>query len=67
MIGMSNRNLVRIVVLAALFAWPAIEVYRLQAAKQDFAARQKVEVKVTQRLAMAKQKTQVAQAPSDNK
>ena len=64
---MSNRNLVRIVVLAALFAWPAIEVYRLQAAKQDLAARENVRARVTQRLAMAKEKTQVAQAPSDKK
>ena len=62
---MSNKNLVRIVVLAALFAWPGVEFYRLQAAKQDLAARRQVQTKVTQRLAMAKQKTQVAQAPGD--
>ena len=64
---MSNRNLVRVVVLAALFAWPAVEVYRLQVAKQDLTARQKVEARVTQRLAMTKAKTQVAQGPSENK
>jgi len=62
---MSNKNLVRAVVLAALFAWPAVETYRLYAARLDLASRKTLESKVTQRLAMAKQKTQVAQAPSD--
>ena len=62
---MSNKNLVRIVVLAALFAWPSVELYRLQAAKQDLASRRKVEAKVTQRLAMTKQKTQVAQGSAE--
>jgi hypothetical protein len=62
---MSNKNLVRMIVLAALFAWPGVELYRLQAAKQDLAQRRQTELKVTQRLAMAEQKTQVAQGTAE--
>jgi regulatory protein YycH of two-component signal transduction system YycFG len=53
---MNKKNLVRTVVLFGLVAWPAVESYRLWEAQQDLASRQKVEAKVTTRLAMAKAK-----------
>ena len=53
---MNKKNLVRTVVLLAIFAWPAVESLRLWEAQQDLANRQKVETKVTTRLAMAKAK-----------
>jgi regulatory protein YycH of two-component signal transduction system YycFG len=53
---MNKKNLVRTVVLLGLVAWPAVESYRLWEARQDLASRQKVESKVTTRLAMAKAK-----------
>jgi hypothetical protein len=56
------KNLIRILVLAAIFAWPAVETYRWYAAEQDLAARKQVEVKVMRNLAAAKQKNvQMAQ------
>ena len=61
---MPNKNLVRAVVLAALFACPGVEMYRLYAAKQDLAARLQVESKVNLRLAMTRQKTQFAHTPA---
>src|SRR5438876_9121586 len=61
---MANKNLIRAVVLAALCAWPGVEMYRLYAAKQDLASRLQVESKVTLRLAMTRQKTQLAQTPA---
>jgi len=59
---MSTKNLVRTIVAAGLIAWPSVEIYRLQAAKKDLAARLQVESKVNVRLAMARQKNQLAQA-----
>ena len=53
---MNKKNLVRTVVLLGLIAWPGVESYRLWEAQQDLASRQKVEAKVTTRLAMAKAK-----------
>ena len=61
---MANKNLVRAVVLAALCAWPGVEMYRLYSAKQDLAARLQVESKVNLRLAMTRQKMQFAQTPA---
>ena len=57
---MGNKNLIRALVLAALFAWPGVEMYRLYAARQDLASRQQIESKVNLRLAMTRQKTQFA-------
>lgn len=57
---MNSKNCIRIVVLLALLAWPAVESYRLYEAKQDLAARLALETKVTQKLVMSKQKQQVA-------
>ena len=53
---MNKKNLVRTVVLLALVAWPAVESFRLWEAQQDLASRQKVEAKVSTRLAMTKAK-----------
>jgi hypothetical protein len=35
---MKNKNLIRILVLVALFAWPGVEVYRYWLAKRELAA-----------------------------
>jgi len=35
---MKNKTLIRILVLAALFAWPGVEVYKLAVAKRELAA-----------------------------
>ena len=59
---MSKKNVIRIVVLVALMVWPGVESYRLYAARQDLATRLQVESKVTLRLAMARQKMNVAQS-----
>ncbi|HUR44614.1 MAG TPA: hypothetical protein VMZ27_01970 [Candidatus Saccharimonadales bacterium] len=68
---MNKKNLVRTVVMLALIAWPAVESFRLWEARQDLASRQKVESKVTTRLAMAKAKNaqlaNVAPAPVEPK
>ena len=64
---MNTKNLIRTLVLAGLFAWPAVETCRLYAAKQDLAARLQVESTVTHRLAMTRQKNQVAQAKVSQK
>ena len=64
---MNTKNLIRTLVLAGLFAWPAVETCRLYAAKQDLAARQQLESKVSHRLAMTRQKNQVAQTAPGQK
>ena len=64
---MKTKNLIRTLVLAGLFAWPAVETCRLYAAKQDLAARLQVESNVSQRLAMTRQQNQVAQAAPSKK
>ena len=35
---MKNKNTIRILVLAAIFAWPGVEVYRLYLARRELAA-----------------------------
>lgn len=59
---MKTRTSIRVLVLAAIFAWPAVETYRTWQAHQQLAASTKVEQKVTVRLADARAKaaTQVA-------
>ena len=49
------KNVIRAIVWAAILAWPGVETYRWYAAGQDLAARRKVEAKVLQNLAAAKQ------------
>jgi hypothetical protein len=53
---------IRVVLLAAMFAWPAVLTYQLCEARQQLAAAAKVEQKVSIRLADARAKatTQVA-------
>jgi regulatory protein YycH of two-component signal transduction system YycFG len=59
---MKSKMCVRAVVLAAIFAWPAVLSYQVWEAHQQLAASTKVEQKVTLRLADARAKasTQVA-------
>ena len=59
---MKSKMCVRVLVLAALFAWPAVLTYQLWEARQQLAAATQVEQKVSVRLADARAKatTQVA-------
>ena len=59
------KNLIRTLVWTAIFAWPAVETYRWYQAEQDLAERQSIENKVMHRLAMSKQKVQVAQTAQE--
>jgi hypothetical protein len=53
---MKNRAFVRVVVLAALFAWPAVESYRYYVARQQLAASEQLYATVTERVAQARVK-----------
>ena len=59
-----KKTWIRVAVLSALFAWPAVLSYQLWEAKQQVAAAAKLEQKVSVRLADARAKanTQVAQS-----
>jgi len=41
-----KKNLVRVVVLAGILAWPAVEGYRLHAAKKQLAQSEKLQKQV---------------------
>ena len=51
-----KKTWIRVVVLAAIFAWPAVLSYQLCEAKQQLTAATKVEQKVSVRLADARAK-----------
>lgn len=53
---MKNRAFIRIVVLAAIFAWPAFEVYRYSVAKKQLAASEELRVVVGEQVAQARAK-----------
>jgi hypothetical protein len=36
--AMKNKNVIRVLVLAAVFAWPAVEAYRYHLAKKEVVA-----------------------------
>src|SRR6185436_13289811 len=54
---MKSKNWVRVLVWTAICAWPAVEIYRLQQARQELAASTKVEQKVGIRLADSRAKS----------
>jgi hypothetical protein len=45
------KNLIRVVVVAGVLAWPAVEVYRIQAAKKQLAESELVGQSISQKLA----------------
>ena len=51
---MSTKNIIRVVVLAALAAWPSVEVYRYRQAQQQRDAAQQQEIYMSARLAQLK-------------
>jgi hypothetical protein len=51
-----KKNLVRVVVLAGILAWPAVEGYRLHVAKKQLAESQKLQKHVQMVEAAAKLK-----------
>lgn len=53
---MKSKLMIRLVVLAAIFAWPLVESYRLWETRQQLAASTRVERKVSLRLADARNK-----------
>jgi hypothetical protein len=59
---MKSKNCIRIAVLAALLAWPAVETYRLYAAKKELAVSAKLEQSVSEQVAQNRAKTQVAKS-----
>jgi hypothetical protein len=61
---MKSKNCIRIAVLVALVAWPAVETYRLYAANQDLVASRKLQQSVSTRLAQLRSTTQVATRPA---
>lgn len=52
---MNKKNLIRIVVLAGLLAWPGVEWYRYQVAKNQLTASIELRLAVTERLASLRQ------------
>ena len=53
---MKGKNIIRVLVLVGIFAWPAIEAYRLQVARQQVVAARALEKSVQQKLAQLKSK-----------
>lgn len=54
---MKTKTIIRVVVFAAIFAWPAVESYRYYVARQQLADSQEREKKVTQQVASLKAKS----------
>ena len=65
---MKNKALIRFIVFAAIFAWPAVESYRYYAARQQLAASEELHASMSTKLAQARAKhapvTRTAQANS---
>jgi len=57
MLSVMNKNCIRVLVWAAICAWPAVELYRLHQAREQLAASTKVEQKVSIRLADSRAKS----------
>lgn len=53
---MKNKAFIRIVVLAAIFAWPAVEAYRYSVAKKQLAASEEIRVAMGEQVAQARAK-----------
>lgn len=53
------KNLIRVTVMAGLLAWPAVEVYRIQAAKNQLAESELLGQSISQKLASLQKLQQV--------
>lgn len=53
---MKNRAFIRIVVLAAIFAWPAVESYRYFVARKQLAASEELRVATSEQVAQVRAK-----------
>lgn len=62
-----NKNLVRVLVLAAIFAWPGVETYRYFTATQCLAASEQLLVQVNHQLAQARAKQDSGVMPASHK
>ena len=51
---MKGKNIIRVLVLAGIIAWPAIEAYRLHVARQQVVVAQALERSVQHKLAQLK-------------
>jgi hypothetical protein len=60
---MNKKNWIRLIVLAGILAWPAVEGYRLHVAKKQLAASEQLQKKVTMAAEAARLK--YAQAPAN--
>jgi hypothetical protein len=61
-----KKNLIRVVVAVALFAWPGVETYRYFLATQNLAATEQLLGQVQTQLAQAKARQQPAVTPVSN-
>jgi hypothetical protein len=65
---MKNKAVIRLIVFAAIFAWPAVESYRFYVARQQLAASEALHANVTAQVAQARAKhspvTRTVQATS---
>ena len=63
---MKHKALIRVLVFAAIFAWPAVESYRYYVARQQLAASEQLRASVTEQVAQVRAKhapiTRTAQA-----
>jgi hypothetical protein len=62
---MNKKNWIRMAVLTGLFAWPAVEGYRLHVAKKQLAQSEQLQKKVM--MASEAAKLRYAQAPSNKR
>jgi hypothetical protein len=62
----NTKNVIRVIVLAGLFAWPAVETYRYFVASENLMASEKVLSQVQTKLAQAKARHQSTVIPVSN-
>ena len=53
---MKNKAVIRLIVFAAIFTWPAVESYRYYVARQQLAASEQLHANVTAQVAQARAK-----------
>ena len=54
------KNLIRVIVVLGLLAWPGLEIYRIQAAKQQLAESEILGRSISQKLASLEKQQKVA-------
>ena len=62
---MKGKNIIRVLVLAGIFAWPVVELHRLRIARQQVVEAQALERAVQQKLAQLKSVQVVTKSDTD--